>query len=67
VIHYNFLVVADIPHHQFVTWSKTVVLLHVLWQQLLIAIRSSLIVCDHVRSKTRLITIITKLGIIYIA
>jgi len=35
--------------------------------QLLIAIRSSLIVCDHMRSKTRLIAIIrliAKLGII---
>ena len=35
--------------------------------QLLITIRSLLIVCDHVRSKTRLIMIITKLGIIYTA
>jgi len=33
--------------------------------QLLITIRSSLIVCDHVRSKTRMIVIIPKLGIIY--
>ena len=33
----------------------------------LIATRSSLIVCDHVQSKTRLIVIIAKLGIIYTA
>ena len=35
--------------------------------QLLIVIRSLLIVCNHVRSKTRLVTIITKLGITYTA
>ena len=35
--------------------------------QLLIVIRSSLIVCDHLQSKTRLIVIIAKLWIIYTA
>ena len=43
----------------------TITILRACLDQLLVAIRSLFIVCDHVRSKTRLIMIIAKLRITY--